>query len=45
MRAYLVDWLTELHYKFKLLPETLYVTISIMDHYLALVTDVSKEQL
>jgi len=30
-RQYLVDWLTELHYKFKLWPETLYVTVGIID--------------
>ena len=45
MRAFLVDWLTELHYKFKMWPETLYVAIGIMDHYLAIVPDVSKEDL
>mgnify|MGYP002633044546 FL=1 len=43
MRAFLVDWVAELHYKFKMWPETLYVTIGIMDHYLALVNDVKKE--
>jgi hypothetical protein len=30
-RQYLVDWLSELHYKFKLWPETLYVTVGIID--------------
>lgn len=45
MRAFLVDWLTELHYKFKMLPETLYVAIGIMDRYLSLVTDISKQDL
>ena len=30
-RQYLVDWLAELHYKFKLWPETLYVTVGIID--------------
>ena len=44
-RQYLVDWLAELHYKFKMWPETLYVAIGIMDHYLAIVPDVSKEDL
>jgi hypothetical protein len=34
MRAYLIDWLTELHLKFKLWPETLYVCIGIIDKYL-----------
>ena len=45
MRAYLVDWLAELHYKFKMWAETLYVAISIVDRYLAEVTDVSKQSL
>ncbi len=45
MRAFLVDWLTELHFKFKMWPETLYVAIGIMDHYLAIVHDVSKDEL
>jgi len=45
MRAFLVDWITELHYKFKMWPETLYVTIGLVDRYLAIVTDVTKNQL
>lgn len=31
MRGILVDWLTEVHLKFKLLPETLYLTVNIID--------------
>jgi len=34
MRAILVDWLIEVHQKFKLVPETLYLTINIVDRYL-----------
>lgn len=34
MRAYLIDWLSELHLKFKLLPETLYVCVGLIDKYL-----------
>ena len=34
MRAILIDWLIEVHYKFKLLPETLYLTVNIIDRYL-----------
>jgi cyclin B len=34
MRAILIDWLLEVHFKFKLLPETLYLTINIIDRYL-----------
>ncbi|KAL2535239.1 Histidine kinase CKI1 [Forsythia ovata] len=35
MRAILVDWLIQVHHKFELLPETLYLTINIVDRYLA----------
>lgn len=35
MRAILVDWLVEVHDKFKLTQETLYLAISILDRYLA----------
>jgi len=31
MRGILVDWLVEVHLKFKLLPETLYMTINTID--------------
>ncbi|GFH06727.1 cyclin N-terminal domain-containing protein [Haematococcus lacustris] len=34
MRAILVDWLVEVHLKFKLMPETLYLTINVIDRYL-----------
>lgn len=34
MRAILVDWLVEVHYKFKCCPETLYLTINLIDRFL-----------
>jgi len=34
MRSILVDWLVEVHLKFKLVPETLYLTTNIIDRYL-----------
>jgi hypothetical protein len=34
MRTILVDWILEVHYKFKLNPHTLYLTVSILDRYL-----------
>lgn len=34
MRAILIDWLIEVHFKFKLLPETLFLTINLIDRYL-----------
>jgi hypothetical protein len=33
MRAILIDWLVEVHMKFKLVPETLYLCINIIDRY------------
>lgn len=44
MRAILVDWLAEVHLKFRLVPETLYLTINIVDRYLSRAT-VSKKNL
>ena len=39
IRSTLVDWLIQIHYNFKLLPECLHLTINIIDRYL------SKEQI
>jgi hypothetical protein len=36
MRAILVDWLVEVHRMFKLLPETLFLCVSIIDRYLSM---------
>jgi len=36
MRAILVDWLVEVHRMFKLLPETLFLGISIIDRFLSM---------
>lgn len=33
VRAILVDWIISVHSKFKLLPETLYLTINLVDRY------------
>ena len=33
MRAILVDWLVEVHMKFRLVPETLYLCVNIIDRY------------
>lgn len=35
MRAIVVDWLVEVHLKFKLVPETLYLTVNLVDRFLA----------
>jgi hypothetical protein len=34
MRSILIDWLVEVHQKFKLVPETLYLTVNLIDRYL-----------
>lgn len=44
MRAILVDWLVDVHLKFKLLPETLFLTVNIIDRYLEQVP-VSRQKL
>lgn len=35
MRAILIDWLVEVHLKFKLMPETLFLTTNLIDRFLA----------
>lgn len=34
MRAILIDWLVDVHLKFKLMPETLYLTVHLIDRFL-----------
>ncbi|XP_073155546.1 G2/mitotic-specific cyclin-2-like isoform X2 [Henckelia pumila] len=43
MRAILIDWLIQVHYKFELSPETLYLTINILDRYLSATTTSRRE--
>jgi hypothetical protein len=33
MRKVLIDWLVEVHLNFKLLPETLFIAIKLIDKY------------
>ena len=44
MRSILNDWLVEVHMKYKLVPETLYITINIIDRYLSL-KDIKRNKL
>ncbi|XP_078150693.1 G2/mitotic-specific cyclin S13-7-like [Carex rostrata] len=44
LRAILVDWIIDVHFRYNMLPETLYLTIYIIDRYLSLV-DVKRLQL
>ncbi|XP_042389133.1 cyclin-B2-1-like isoform X3 [Zingiber officinale] len=43
MRAILIDWLIEVHYKFELMEETLFLTINIIDRFLESETVVRKK--
>jgi hypothetical protein len=45
MRAYLIDWLTELHIKFKLWTETMFVCVGIIDKLLMVDPDFKKKDL
>ena len=44
MRLILLDWLIDVHLKFKLLPETLFLTINIIDRYLS-IRDINRKYL
>lgn len=44
MRGILLDWLIELHLKFKMFTHTIYITIMIIDMYLSK-KEASKENL
>ncbi|KAL5059145.1 hypothetical protein RYX36_030749 [Vicia faba] len=44
MRAILIDWLVDVHIKFELSPEALYLTINIVDRFLA-ISLVSRREL
>ncbi|KAL2230959.1 G2/mitotic-specific cyclin-1-like [Sesamum indicum] len=43
MRAILIDWLIQVHHKFELNPETLYLTVNVVDRYLAAKTTSRRE--
>lgn len=43
MRTILADWLVEVHHKFELMPETLYLTINVIDRYLSMETVLRRE--
>ncbi|KAJ1557773.1 G2/mitotic-specific cyclin, partial [Cladochytrium tenue] len=46
MRAILIDWIVDVHHKFRLLPETLYLAVNIIDRFLThRVVSMSKLQL
>ncbi|GMI70556.1 CYCLIN B2;4 [Hibiscus trionum] len=43
MRAILIDWLIEVHYKFELMEETLFLTINLIDRFLERCTVIRKK--
>ncbi|XP_020573172.1 G2/mitotic-specific cyclin-2-like [Phalaenopsis equestris] len=43
MRAILIDWLVEVHYKFELMEETLFLTVNLIDRFLARQSVVRKK--
>ncbi|KAI5960666.1 CLB2 [Candida pseudojiufengensis] len=46
MRSILVDWLVEMHLKFRLLPESLFLAINIMDRFMSIeIVQIDKLQL
>ncbi|EGI70529.1 G2/mitotic-specific cyclin-B [Acromyrmex echinatior] len=45
MRCVLVDWLVEVHQQFRLMQETLYLTIAIIDRFLQLFRSIDRKKL
>uniref|UniRef100_A0A1J3FA24 Cyclin-B2-4 n=1 Tax=Noccaea caerulescens TaxID=107243 RepID=A0A1J3FA24_NOCCA len=45
MRGILVDWLIEVHYKFELMEETLYLTINLIDRFLSVHHQIARKKL
>lgn len=43
MRTVLIDWLCEVHHKLKFMPQTLFLTVNIVDRYLAKVNVLRRE--
>lgn len=45
MRSVLIDWINEVHYQFKLLPETYFMAIGLIDRYLQEDSSVARKNL
>ncbi|XP_034948960.1 uncharacterized protein [Chelonus insularis] len=45
MRSVLIDWLVEVHQQFRLLQETLYLTVAIIDRFLQSFTTITRKKL
>lgn len=44
MRAILLDWLVDIHFKYKMFPQTLYIVVSIIDKFLS-IKPIGKDKL
>lgn len=45
MRAIVVNWLIEVHNRFKLLPDTLFLSVILFDRYMSLIHSIEKKRL
>jgi G2/mitotic-specific cyclin-B, other len=45
MRTVLVDWMVEVHWKFKLYPETLFLCVNLLDRFLNACPNIARNQL
>ena len=45
MRAIIVNWIIEVHDRFKLLPDTLFLSIIIFDRYMSVINNIDKNKL
>ena len=45
MRAVLVDWMVDVHYKFKMEPEAIFIAVHLLDKFLAKSTPVERNRL
>jgi len=41
----LIDWIIDIHLKFKLKNETLFIAVSLIDNYMAITENVDKKEL
>lgn len=44
VRAIIVDWVMNVHLKYKLWPETLFITVNLLDRYFSVVTNIKKAE-
>ena len=45
MRAIIVNWIIEVHDRFKLLPDTLFLSVIIFDRYMSVINNIDKNRL